>query len=431
MLSTYKTTDHSVNCNPIPRLDPQVTPTATPAITQKNPPSNLAPGGSQTRITCEPTVAISPIRIHRGIDFLKISYWLIWHETNFLDILQFMKRKLQETEDEQVAVFRSKELEWNLQRTGTSKFSYRLKAGDVTLLFSSRTSKGNIPNFRLEIGSLTSQTWLFQTINDIRLWLERQGAEFEKEQVSEVHLAADLIGLDLQSQGIEDQKRWVQRSHSFAPYYEHRKLTGVSMGKGNFMLRIYDKVTELKRSENKQEIFTELWQVSAYNEHPVTRVEFQLRRPILKEFNHVEYCNQVETVKQLYFGIRALWKYATTEWAKFMADAIDRENKHQGRAHCSDFWKIVQGVNWAGLEELRREKTTRHKDIVALRKQARGFFMSIAAPSVSNVEDINEIIAFSQDVIEEELRNFFKDKAKFIQRMKKKRNEIIVDTVPF
>src|SRR5690606_32266375 len=107
----------------------------------------------------------------------------------------------------------------NLQRTGTSKFSYRLKAGDVTLLFSTRTSKGNIPNFRLEIGSLTSQTWLFQTINDIRLWLERQGAEFEKEQVSEVHLAADFIGLDLQSQGIEDQKRWIQRSHSFAPYY--------------------------------------------------------------------------------------------------------------------------------------------------------------------------------------------------------------------
>lgn len=312
MLSTYKTTDHSVNCNTVSHHDPQAIPLDTSAIihniSQRLPLSE----GSQARITCEPIVATSPIRIHRGIDFLKVSYWLIWHETNFLDILEFMKRKLQETEDEQVAVFHSKELEWNLQRTGTSKFSYRLKAGDVTLLFSRRTSQGNIPNFRLEIGSLTSQTWLFQTINDIRHWLERQGAEFEKEQVAEIHLAADFIGLDLKSLGIEDQNRWIQRSHSFSPYYEHRKLTGISMGKGNFMLRIYDKVTELRRSEHKQEIFKELWQVETYNEHPVTRVEFQLRRPVLKEFNHLEYCNQLDTVKQLFFGVRALWKYATS-----------------------------------------------------------------------------------------------------------------------
>ncbi|MGD9817163.1 MAG: hypothetical protein AB7V04_00540 [Desulfomonilaceae bacterium] len=431
MLLTYKTTSLSVNCNAASFLEPQSDTAAGSSVSLKITSGMHQAKGSQTRITCEPIVATTPIRIHRGIDFLKVSYWLIWHETNFLDILEFMKRKLQETEDEQVAVFRSKELEWNLQRTGASKFSYRLKAGDVTLLFSRRASQGNIPNFRLEIGSLTSQTWLFQTINDIRHWLERQGAEFEKEQVSEVHLAADFIGLDLKALDIEDQNRWIQRSHSFSPYYEHRKLTGISMGKGNFMLRIYDKVTELRRSEHKQEIFKELWQVETYNEHPVTRVEFQLRRPVLKEFNHLEYCNQLDTVKQLLFGVRALWKYATSEWARFMATSIDRNNKHQGRAHCSEFWNIVQGVNWTGLEELRREKITRHKDIVALRKQARGFYMSIAASCVRNVEDINEVILYSQEVIEQDLRDFFKDKDKFIQRMKKKRNEIVVDTVPF
>lgn len=413
MQSTYKMTDHSVNSNPISPHNPQR-------------------AGSQTGITCEPIVATSPVRVHRSIDFLKISYWLIWHENEFLNILEFMKKKLQETEDEQVAVFRSKELEWNLQRTGTAKFSYRLTAGDVTLLFSRRTSKGTIPNFRLEIGSLTSQTWLLPTISDIRLWLENEGAEFEKEQVAEVHLAADFIGMDLKALKIEDQDRWVQRSHSFAPYYEYRKLTGISMGKGNFMLRIYDKVTELKRAANKQEVFTDLWQVTTYNEQPVTRVEFQFRRPVLKEFNHLEYCNPIDTVKHLFFGVRALWKYATTEWVRFMADKIDRDNKHQGRGCCAEFWQMVQNVDWQGLEELRREKTSLHKDIVALRKQARGFCMSIAASAVLNVEDINEVIKYSQDAIEKELRDLYGDnRTKFIQRMKKKRNEIIVDTVPF
>lgn len=386
---------------------------------------------SQAGITCDRTVANSLIRVHRGVDFLKVNYWLQWHEFNFLEIMDHMKRMLQDTEDEQVAVFRSKGLEWNLQRTGTSKFTYRLKSGDVTLLFSRRAPQGNIPNFRLEIGSLTAQTSLLQTVNDIRHWLERQGAEFQKERVAEVHLAADFIGLDIKTLDIENQDRWIQRSHSFSPYYEHRKLTGISMGKGDFMLRLYDKVAELKRAEHKQEVFRDLWKVTTFNDHPVTRVEYQLRRPVLKEFNHLEYCNGIDTVKQLFFALRAIWKYATTDWARFMNTMIDRDNKHQSRALYSDFWGIVRAVAWTGIAELRREKKTKHKDIEALRKQARGILMSVAAFFVQSSEEIDEIVRHSQELIEKDLREFFEDRAKFIKRMDTKRNEILLDTVPF
>lgn len=431
MHSTYLTNSPYVNLDSSPACQSNGFPTA---VCSALPSTCMAVGkakGSQAGITCDPEVANSSLRIHRGIDFLKISYWINWQSVHFLEILDFMKKKLKETENDQVAVFRSKEIEWNLQRKNGQLYTYILRSGDVTLLFNRRESQDNIPNFRLEIGSLTSQSWLLQTITDIRHWLEREGAEFDKEQVSEVHLAADFIGQDIKTLDIENQHRWIQQSHSFSPYYEHRKLTGVSMGKGNFMLRVYDKVAELKRSKNKQEVFNDLWHVKTFNEHPVTRVEFQLRRPVLKEFSHLEYCNCIDTVKQLMFGIRALWKYATTDWARFMAAPIDRDNKHQTRAQCSDFWKTVQHVNWIGLEELRREKPVRHKDIVALRKQARGFSMSIAASFVQNIENIDEIIEYSQEVLEEDLRELFQDKTKFIQRMRKKRNEIIVDTVPF
>lgn len=419
-----------------------IQPTAEPRkkTTRRSPSSGSVPDGpgsqskgprSQARITCDRTVANSLIRVHRGVDFLKVNFWLQWHSYSFLDILDGMKRMLQDTEDEQVAVFRSKGLEWNLQRTGTSKFNYRLKAGDVTLLFNRRLPDGNIPNLRLEIGSLTAQSCLFQTINDIKHWLERESAEFQKERVAEVHLAADFIGLDIKTLNIEDQDRWIQRSHSFCPYYEHRKLTGVSMGKGDFMLRVYDKVTELKRAEHKQEVFRDLWKVSVFNEHPVTRVEYQLRRPVLKEFNHLEFCNGIDTVKQLIFGLRALWKYATTDWARFMSTVIDRANKHQSRSFYSEFWNIVRSVVWTGIDELRREKKTKHKNIDALRKQARGILMSIAAFFVSSSEDIDNIVLYSQDQIERDLREFFEDRSKFIKRMEQKRNEVILDTVPF
>lgn len=385
----------------------------------------------QTGITCNRILATDLVRVHRGIDFLKVNFQVTWDDYTFLDTIDWIKKKIQETDDIEMEAFICKGLHWNVQRTGTTKFTYRLKSGDVTILLSRREAKGNMPNLRLEIGSLSSQTCLLQVVNDVKHWLDRQGAVFVKEQVAEVHLAADFIGLSLQSLDIENQDRWIQRSHTFAPYYRHRRLTGISLGQGDFMLRVYDKITELKRSEHKQEVFRDLWQVQAYDEHPVTRVEYQLRRPVLKQFNHKEYCNGIDTVKQLLFGLAALWKYATEDWAKFMSTIVDRHNNHQSRAVYSDFWVIVRSVVWTGLIELNRENPIKHKNIDALRKQARGILMSIAAFFVEKPEDIDAIVHQSRDLIEQDLREFFEDESKFIKRMMKKRNEVLLDTIPF
>ena len=415
-------------------LNASVSPKAKPRrrSTTCPPEAPLSGGRAQARITCAPQVVRdSLVRVHRGIDFLKVNFWLSWGAPDFLNIMHHMKGMLQDTEDEQVACFKSKGLTWNLQRTGTRKFSYVLKSGDVTLLFSPREPKGNLPNFRVEIGSLTSQTALYQTLNDVRHWLERHDAEFIKERVAEVHLAADFIGIDIKQLGVENPDRWIHRSHLFDSHHEHKKLTGISVGKSDFALRIYDKVTELKRSENKQEVFRDLWKVDAFDQHPVTRVEYQLRRPVLKQFNHLEYCNSIDTVKNLLFGLRAIWKYATGDWSRFTATTVDRLNKNQSRAIDSEFWAVVRSVVWVGVEELRREKAIKHKDIDALRKQARGIFMSIASFFVQEPEDIDRIVSCSAQFLERDLREYFENRPAFIKKMLAKRNEAVLDTVPF
>ena len=142
--------------------------------------------GEQTRITCDPTLSSKLIRIHRSIDFLKISYWVQWDDFTFLETLDWLKKRMQNTDDQEQCIFKDCSLDWNLQRTGTQKFNYRLRSGDVTLLFNRREPTGTIPNFRIEVGSLTSQTSLFQTIIDIKHWMERKQANFLKEQVSEI-----------------------------------------------------------------------------------------------------------------------------------------------------------------------------------------------------------------------------------------------------
>ena len=73
----------------------------------------------------------------------------------------------------------------------------------------------------------------------------------------------------------------------------------------------------------------------------------------------------------------------------------------------------------------------KHKNITALRAQARGIMMSIVSFFVRDPEDIEEIVSRSNALLEADLREFYKDEEKFIKRMYQKQNECVLDAVPF
>jgi hypothetical protein len=185
------------------------------------------------------------------------------------------------------------------------------------------------------------------------------------------------------------------------------------------MLRIYDKVLELKNSSNKQEIFAEIWGVKCFAQQPVTRVEFQLRRDVLKEFE-----NKVETVKNLLFALKALWTYCTQSWCRFSDQKIDR-NHNQSRAKNSEFWNEVSNLEWTGIHTIERKKRCQNKSIDQIKANMRGMAMTASAFFDPHPEDLDHIIGISQDILRDELTKLYKDDlVKFTERMKRKRNEI-------
>lgn len=391
--------------------------------------------GSQARISCDPQVvnpAFSDVRVYRGIDFLKVSFWVDWEDLSFLDLLEAKKLALQKTELEECSSLSLHGYDWNVFRTGTHFFSYRLQAGDVVFLISRRISSSKQPSIRLEIGSLTSQTDLHLTINSMRIFLERCGATIAKEQVSEVHLAADFIGLDFSSLSLDDVSRWVSRGREFNSHYSQWKFTGCSLGKGDIMLRCYDKVLELKRSEHKQEVFCKLWNLSSYDALPVTRVEYQIRRPVLKTFKGIDCINGLSTVNALFDGLFALWRYCTHDWSRFMANSVDRAGKNQSHQKISYFWEVVKSVVWSDILDVRRVSNIKHKDLATLRKQVLGGMMSIIAFYVDDIYDFKRIKKVAHDIVNQDLSLFLKfDEDEFYKRMMKKRNEAVFDVVPF
>ncbi len=405
---------------------------------------------SQARLTSgSPVVQGSPFRVVRNLDFLKVSFHLEWdlNVNSFLDILDMMKKKVQDTEKDSIPVFKENGFDWNLYRTGTQKYSFRIKSGDVTLLFSRRKASHDIPNCRLEIGSLSCWSPGFFAIYErAKTFLAVYGAKIIKERVSEAHLAADFIGTDINSLDLCDQSKWIAKAQKFNPHYKiplhrgfyeetescelefnphyiNRRFSGVDMGKGDLMLRIYNKVLELKRSRaaHKQQIFAEIWGLKRFDEQFVTRIEYQLRRPKLREFADSEE-KRIDTVADLAGALRSLWAYLTTEWTRHTSNPVNR-NHNQGKAKISEFWQQVQAVVWTGVFGYVRTHPVKHKDIVMLRKQARGILMSVCASLEVEPDDIDKIVHLCKGVIEEDLHAYFQDEYTFIEKMITKRNE--------
>nr|WP_321467277.1 hypothetical protein [uncultured Desulfobulbus sp.] len=427
------------------------------------------PTGSdpQARLTSGlPVVSELPgLRVKRCVDFLKVSLHVQWdgQESDLLPILDFMKKQVQDTELECIPVFKEHGFDWNLYRTGIRYYTYRIKSGDITLLFNRRSHDQKIPNCRLEIGSLSCWSPGFYEIYErVKAFLAIHGGKVFKEIVSEVHLAADFVGTDIKTTDLEDRTHWIALARDndfygglkvtkrtpepepdeveFNSHYTNRKFSGITIGSGDMMFRAYDKVMELKRKRatNKQQVFAEIWGVDKYDELPVTRIEYQIRRPRLREFadmSHVEFVDgerqfhiselkgrQINTVVDLVNSLKSLWAYLTNEWTRHADSPVNR-NHNQTKAKVSEFWQQVQAVVWTGVFGYVRMHPAKHKDIVMLRKQARGILMSVCASLEVQPNDIDKIVFLCQGMIEEDLHAFFEDEQAFIKKMETKRNE--------
>lgn len=376
--------------------------------------------GSQARITCEPRVA-------NCLDTLKISFWVDWSGSPLLDHLELAKLKAQDGEQDSFPINLAGH-EWNCMRTGTRLFSFHMKRGDVQILFNRRSFDGVIPNARLEIGSQSCWTPGFSSVYDnfIKM-IVLLGGGIVKERVSEFHMASDCIEISLQDLPVARQEQWITRAHKFSVNYDRGKFTGISVGKGDLMLRIYDKVQELRtQSTHKQPIFKEAWGVKEFDEKPVTRIEFQVRRTALREFSP-----QVDTLDDLKNSLSSLWHYLTNEWCRLAITPVDTENKHQARAIIHPFWGQVQGVVWSGDSEVVRKKIYPVKDLEKIRGQLVGLVQSVAAILKREPDDIEGIIAFGQGYIESGLRRLYKDRpAEFVKRMMRKKNEGLCPFIP-
>lgn len=122
----------------------------------------------------------------------------------------------------------------------------------------------------------------------------------------------------------------VTRSQSTRQYEKAGKLETFYLGGGKnaVQLRVYNKTVKAIKDKTL-EFFWQVWDAHHYEN--VWRVEFQLRRPFLKNYG-------INTLGNLCDKNSAIWRYLTEEWCSLRLP--DDSNSSRRTVH--PFWKAVQ-----------------------------------------------------------------------------------------
>jgi hypothetical protein len=308
-----------------------------------------------------------------GIDSLVISMDSAWKDSSIFTVLDEFKEKAKQNSGDyqgHIKHFQPEEVwPFTIKPHGTKGFSWILTGFDFTYKIANSLKPGSRPNVMIEIRSET--LWRLgpeEAINIALRLITANGGRILEAKLSRLDICVDFL---------MPEKRWsyelmeyaVTRAADTAPFFHHKKLTGIRIGKGIISARLYDKPLEIKQ-QSKKEWMYDIWGIKKVPEgEKIIRIEFQLRREILKEL-------RLNKAEDLFQKVDKAWAYCTRRWLKFQ----DRPGLHHTQRSTFKWYEEIQdgfkGVQ--GAEPLVREKAV-STDKKRLMQQVNGLIESLHA----------------------------------------------------
>lgn len=410
-------------------------------------------GGSPSPSPCPPSVSQS-LKFFPNFDKLKIGFYCSFSVDDRKKVFAVLdsKRAVARENDAAVSVidFGS---DWLFQCHAAGKkggFGYHISRDDVHLFFSTRENISQTPNLYLEIGS--KSCWRpghLLVVGQIIDFINFLGGVIENHKVSEVHLCCDVVGQKIGELPVSDRSNWVCRVHQTGTFQKYENLRGVTAvsfadselsGRGQIQVSgvsmgskctihsvVYDKIYEGRRHPEKQAVFLDAWGESDWEGLAVTRVEYHLKREILKQF-------QIDTYDQLIENSDNVWAYLTGEWQRLVVPGqVDRENRHQDRALLHPFWQEIQTVKFGDgwSRDLIRETPPPSADIETMIRSMAGYALSLGVIVGVGPDDSNGCSALVSKLIRNHLISLdnefdeMEEKSKFYVKMKNRKARLL------
>ena len=308
-----------------------------------------------------------------GVDSLVISMDIEWKDASLFTVLDEVKEKAKQYSLDYpgyIKHFNPDEIwPFTIKPHGTKGFSWILNGSDFSFKIANSPAPGSRPNVMIEIRS--EALWRLGPEEVIKIALsliEVNGGHIIEAKLSRVDLCVDfLMPEKLWSYELMDYA--VTRAVDTAPYFRHKKLTGIRIGKDIISARLYDKPLEIKQQSRKYWMY-DIWGIIEVPDgEKIIRIEFQLRREILKQLG-------LNKVDDLFQKVDQAWAYCTKSWLKFQ----DRPGLHHTQRSTFKWYEEIQdGFRGAqGAEPLVREKAI-NMDKKRLMQQANGLIIALHA----------------------------------------------------
>lgn len=302
-------------------------------------------------------------------------------------------------------------IDFTVSPAGKKPYTYVLYNDDFTVKLAQKVSHGIFPEVFIELRSqLLWRLGYRHTYTFIKDWLSKW-AKIKDDVVSRADLSVDVQGFPhIAIENIVSRARKGKAHLQLVPvqqgqiYYYSSKIQGWVFGSGPLMLRIYNKRLECRQV--RKEWFEELWEKGGWNgTSDITRVEMQLRRDFLKDFNVTTFASFEESLGDIF-------RYLTQDWFTVRS----QKGKNRSRWPIAPFWAEVQSAldQFGKIFGLARGKIKDEK-CFNLIPQAAGLLTSLAA--AGDYTDLSETLSV--------LQNHFKSQGQtFEEEVSEKRQKL-------
>ena len=208
-----------------------------------------------------------------GIDTVQCAYFLRRSENSAINFekLSFLKEEIQQSKSKNPAPVRLGGRDFLLKSHGSkSGFPFILENED----FKIELGEFNVPNFFVTFRS--QALWresAYLLHQDFLKWAGSAGlTPYKEESLSRVDFCFDyqIPNVDF------NEDCFKSRSSKDSQHRENGKVQTFTFGKGDVVLRVYDKVTEIEQQSQKVWFFM-LWEENK----DVWRIEWQIRKEVL------------------------------------------------------------------------------------------------------------------------------------------------------
>jgi hypothetical protein len=297
-----------------------------------------------------------------GIDTLDLSIYVTWRDNKIFDQLETLKKEAQRI-NEAIGIDlgnEESEEQWlfMLQKNTFRGHEYCLIAKYYSLRISPKQNLGTMPNVFVEIRA--EALWTFgeeEAVNKIIILLKQYTISINLIKPSRFDICLDIeLPKDEWSQDILDNA--ITKAKVDYAYRRNKEIETMYVGEGDLLARIYNKAVEIK-IHNKEWMYA-IWNIDkSRNGTRIIRVEFQLRRPVIKSLG-------INTIEDLYREKKSVWAYLSQNWLKFLV----KEERNKERQKIFPWWIAVQNGFGEGNEpstRVRHESIRMEKEQIAKR----------------------------------------------------------------